>query len=189
MKSGNLTGVDGQPLLGDHRNELVMAAADNCAQLADLLNHQERAFAEAMCDAPNWTEAARKVWPGHQTHELAHLSCLYLRRPNVRSYLESIRGFTGLTAASMFERSMARLEAIACDTAATVRQRLDANIALAKLSFDALQSGIIIDANHVDVDAEPDTKAITEGDTDRAGITDADVIELEAILVGQADTG
>ncbi len=189
MKRGNLTGVDGQPLLGDHRNELVVAAADRTAQLADLLNHEERAFAEAMCDAPNWTEAARKVWPGHETYELAHLACIYLRRPNVRSYFEAIRGFSGLTAASMFERAMARLEAIACDPVATMRQRLDANIALAKLSFDALQSGVIIDANHVDVDAEPDTKAITEGDTDRAGITDQDVIELEALLVGQADTG
>lgn len=188
MKSGNLTGVDGEVLLGDHRNELVLAAADRSAQLADLLDHEERAFAEAMCDAPNWTEAARKVWPGKDTHELAHLACIHLKRPNVRSYFEAIRGFSGLTAAAMFERAMARLEAIACAPGASIRQRLDANIALAKLSFDALNSNIVIDASHIETTAEPDVKEVTERDTDPA-ITANDVIELEAILVGQAGAG
>jgi hypothetical protein len=165
-----------------NRNELAAASADAMLALAEKLTVRQRRFAEHLAVNGDTTEALFHAWPeAMQRARRTQLQYIgdFLTNPNVRAYIETMRGFGGLSIGVSFAAVMLVQWDIATDekNSPTVRQLAASSLA------QIMQSAGIAAAEGF---GKPDKKALGKGaDREPGALTEEDVDELEGILFGE----
>lgn len=164
-----------------NRSELAAAAADAQLALAERLTPRQRRFAEHYALHGDVDEALFHAWPESMQRtrrtQLQYIGDL-LTNPNVRGYIEAMRGFGGLSIGVSFASVMLVQWDIATEEKNSPFVRQLAAASLAQL----MQSAGIAAAEGF---AKPD-KALGKGDDRQPGaLTEEDVGELEGILFGE----